>query len=195
MISFNRYYIFSALRLMFRRVISVVIISKLKIGYRNMHISWSATISPGCSIATFDSGSITIGRRSYLGPGAIINTRHGAIDIGPDVYIGPGAIIVARESIMIACDTQIAEYVTIRDQDHDFQDGGRIRSSGFLVSPISISSNVWLGAKCTILRGSTIGEGAVVGAHAVVRGAIPAMTIAVGIPARVVRSYRVSNST
>jgi acetyltransferase-like isoleucine patch superfamily enzyme len=56
------------------------------------------------------------------------------------------------------------------------------------VEPVTIGSDAWLGAKVTVLRGATIGDGAVVGANAVVRGLVPARSVAVGIPARVVRT-------
>ena len=56
-----------------------------------------------------------------------------------------------------------------------------------LTAPVTIGRDCWLGSKSTVLRGSTIGDGAVIGAHALVRGKIPKNAIAVGIPARVVK--------
>ena len=54
-------------------------------------------------------------------------------------------------------------------------------------APIVLGKNVWIGSNATILQGVTIGDNAVIGAGAVVTGDIPADTVAVGVPARVVK--------
>jgi lipopolysaccharide O-acetyltransferase len=56
-------------------------------------------------------------------------------------------------------------------------------------APITIGRNVWLGDGVCVLTGASIGDGAIIGANSVVRGPIPAATIAVGAPARVVRRW------
>ncbi|MDQ0643810.1 acetyltransferase-like isoleucine patch superfamily enzyme [Microbacterium murale] len=55
-------------------------------------------------------------------------------------------------------------------------------------APVSIGRNVWIGANATILAGVTIGDDAVVAAASVVTKDVPARTVVVGSPARVVRS-------
>ncbi len=57
-----------------------------------------------------------------------------------------------------------------------------------------IGNDVWLGHGCTIMSGSEIGDGAVVGAHSVVRGRIPPYAIVIGNPAKVVK-YRFDEKT
>jgi acetyltransferase-like isoleucine patch superfamily enzyme len=54
-------------------------------------------------------------------------------------------------------------------------------------NPIKIGANVWIGFDCCILPGVTIGDGSVVGARSVVMENVPAFSVAVGNPARVVR--------
>ena len=54
-------------------------------------------------------------------------------------------------------------------------------------APIVLGKNVWVGSNATILQGVTIGDNSVIGAGAVVTGDIPANTVAVGVPAKVVR--------
>ena len=54
-------------------------------------------------------------------------------------------------------------------------------------APIVLGKNVWVGSNATILQGVTIGDNAVIGAGAVVTGDIPANTVAVGVPARVIK--------
>ncbi|TXN42681.1 CatB-related O-acetyltransferase [Methylobacterium sp. WL7] len=52
---------------------------------------------------------------------------------------------------------------------------------------VSIGNDVWLGANCTILSGVSIGDGAVIGAHAVISKDVPPYAIAVGNPAQTIR--------
>jgi carbonic anhydrase/acetyltransferase-like protein (isoleucine patch superfamily) len=55
---------------------------------------------------------------------------------------------------------------------------------------VRIGPDCWIGVKVSVLRGTRVGRGSVLGAHAVVRGDIPEYSIAVGAPARVVRDRR-----
>jgi acetyltransferase-like isoleucine patch superfamily enzyme len=57
-----------------------------------------------------------------------------------------------------------------------------------------IESDVWVGTKVTVLRGSIIGRGSVIGANSVVKGYFEPLTIAGGVPARVIRSRRETTS-
>ena len=109
--------------------------------------------------------------------------------------MGIGSVIVARECIQIGTDVLIAEYVTIRDQDHLFDGAGITSRSGFSTAPIVIGNNVWLGAKVTVTKGVTIGDNVVIGANSVVAHDIPANCIAVGAPARVIRELRLGEKT
>ena len=100
-----------------------------------------------------------------------------------NVFIGHGVTIVARKSITIGNNSQIAEYVTIRDQNH--QVGSQlIRCSDYDTQTISIGEDVWLGAKCTVLKGTIISDKAVIGANSVVTKDIPAATINAGVPSK-----------
>jgi len=57
-------------------------------------------------------------------------------------------------------------------------------------SPIHIGTNVWIGFDCCVLPGVSIGEGAVIGARSVVAADVPAFSVAVGNPARVIRNLK-----
>ena len=57
-------------------------------------------------------------------------------------------------------------------------------------SPVRVGPDTWVGAKASILRGTVIGQGSVVAAHAVVRGQVPAYSIVGGVPARVLKDRR-----
>ena len=79
--------------------------------------------------------------------------------------------------------------VVIRDQDHNLKNGVSITNSGLKDDFIVIHENVWLAAKCTILRGSEIESGVVVGANSVVKGKLEANTVYAGIPSQKIYTY------
>lgn len=119
---------------------------------------------------------------------ADITVKHGILEIGARSYIGQFSVICARESIVIGSDCLIAEHVSIRDQDHRFGLGLLTAEAGFTTSSISIGDNVWIGAKTTVTKGVSIGDNAVIGANSVVTQDIPPNSVAVGAPARVIRT-------
>ena len=87
--------------------------------------------------------------------------------------------------------TIVADWVYICDFDHVTEDVHvPIKDQGITKSPVRIGPDVWIGAKATVLRGTRIGRGSVVAAHAVVKGDVPAYSIIGGIPARVLRDRR-----
>ncbi|MBL0351767.1 MAG: acyltransferase [Dechloromonas sp.] len=138
----------------------------------------------GILLKATDGGSIAIGPGTCFGENVQIIARNGRVIIENDVFIGTGSIIVCMENIFIGKDTLIAEYVVIRDQDHSTRTRP-IRDAGFITSAIHIGQDVWIGCKATILRGATLGDGCVIGAHALVKSEIPKGVLAVGVPARV----------
>jgi acetyltransferase-like isoleucine patch superfamily enzyme len=148
------------------------------------------TIDPSARIAADDGGSIEIGEGAEIAACATIIAEGGIIRIGAHCHIGIGTTIHAKASVEIGDDTLIAQYVAIRDHDHGTADPGlHYRLQGFVLAPVRIGRNAWLGTKVTVLKGATIGDDAVVGANAVVTGTIDAGSVAVGVPARAIR-YR-----
>lgn len=112
----------------------------------------------------------------------------GTLSIGERVIFGHHCTIGCKERIEIGDDCLLAEMVSIRDHDHNFARlDVPIRAQGATCAPVKIGRDVWLGAKVTVLKGVTIGDGAIIGANAVVTRDIPPLAIAVGIPARVVK--------
>ena len=91
----------------------------------------------------------------------------GEIEIGDNTLIGPQCVIWGR-------DHRISRHKLIRKQTH-------------VKAQVYIGSDVWIGANVTILKGARIGQGAVIGGGAVVTHDIPAYTVAVGNPAKVLK--------
>ena len=133
-----------------------------------------------------DGGSITVGNNVSFSLGAQLTAKGGIIHIEDNVIVGAGTVIVAQESIVIGRDTMIAEYVVIRDQDHA-TNTSPYSKAGYITTAIIIGANVWIACKATVLRGSVIGDNAVVGAHGLVNGNIDEGMLAVGVPARSIK--------
>jgi acetyltransferase-like isoleucine patch superfamily enzyme len=113
---------------------------------------------------------------------------HGHLTIGDGVFFNRGCYVAVYSSLTIGDNCLFGERVSIHDENHVVGRGPEpIAARGFVAQPIVIGNNVWVGAKATILQGVCIGDNAVIGANAVVTRDVPANTIAVGIPARVVR--------
>lgn len=109
--------------------------------------------------------NITVGDNFYCNHNCYF-TDGVAITIGDNVFIGPN------------CCLTTAEHALDPEQ----------RSAGMEIArPITIGSNVWLGAGTTVLAGVTIGDNTVIGAGSVVKHPIPANVVAVGVPCRVLR--------
>ncbi len=112
----------------------------------------------------------------------------GTLQIGARTIFGHHCTLAAKESLVIGEDCLIAEMVSIRDHDHRFDDYDvPIRMQGAICAPVSIGNNVWLAARVIVTKGITIGDGAIVGAGAVVTRDVPAGAIAAGVPARVIK--------
>ena len=111
----------------------------------------------------------------------------GTLQLDEGVYINYGCSISASELVHIGPRCTIGTYVIIMDNDFHRLEPER-RQERPPSSPIILEENVWLGARVIVLPGVTIGEGSVVGAGSVVTRSIPARSVAVGVPARVVKS-------
>lgn len=129
-------------------------------------------------------GHIQIGSGTAFDRWVDLVARDCTLQIGEDCFFGKGCVIVARAGIVIGNGCQIAEHVTIRDQDHRIMSDTLIRESGFEATPIEIGENVWIGAGAVITRGVTIGNGAVIGAGAVVTQDVSSGIRVGGVPAR-----------
>lgn len=109
----------------------------------------------------------------------------GRIDIGDYVLISPGTRISACDAIVIGDAVMMAHGVYITDSDwHGLHDRTERDPEP---RPVHIGRNVWLGDRCTVLKGVTIGDNSVVGAGAVVSRDVPPNVVVAGNPARVVR--------
>ena len=152
-----------------------------------------ATFAPRCDVrsgfrlASRPGAVVTFGERCVLDRSMTVECW-GRLEVGAGTVFGHHCTVGAKESVVIGPHCLIAEMVSIRDNDHVFEDQSRpYLEQGHVTSPVVIGRNVWLGSKVVVSRGVTIGDGAVIGAGAVVTRDIPAGAVAVGVPAKVVR--------
>lgn len=112
--------------------------------------------------------------------------------LGKNCKIGDNVHIAASQQVTVGDDCLFASNIYISDTNHGTlqDDPATPPDSRPLTSqPVSIGKNVWLGEGVAVLPGAKIGDGCIVGAHAVVKGEIPPYTMAVGAPAKPVKQY------
>jgi acetyltransferase-like isoleucine patch superfamily enzyme len=120
--------------------------------------------------------------------GSYVSARLGHVEIGSNGYIGHHVWIGGRGRTSIGPWFLCAPNVTIISSNHDYRDRSRpYAEQEEIVGKIEIGENVWIGATCVVLPGATVGDGAVIAAGSVVRGSVPARTLAAGNPAVLVR--------
>lgn len=103
-------------------------------------------------------------------------TKQATLELGQNVFINRNVIIACRKHIAIGAGTVIGPNVVIYDHDHRFDVNGRVKENApnpYKEGDVIIGKNVWLGAGAIILRGTTIGDGSIIAAGAVVKGNIP----------------------
>jgi acetyltransferase-like isoleucine patch superfamily enzyme len=140
-------------------------------------------IRPGASLTVGRSVSIRDDYDFYV---------QGDLRIGADVFMNRNFQLACYSRIEIGDSVRFGERVSVHDESHLFEpvpvtSGAR---NTYVARPITIQSDVWIGANTVVLGGSVIGQGSVIGANSVVRGVIPAFVIAAGSPAVVIRSLK-----
>lgn len=112
-----------------------------------------------------------------------------SIVIGDDVFVGRGCEFNIMERIRIGRDCLIASGCKFIDHDHGLTvDDGPMRTLPCPGEEIELEDDVWIGVNAVVLKGVSIGRGAVVAAGAVVTKSIPPYEIWGGIPARQIGS-------
>ena len=133
-------------------------------------------------------GRVVLGRWVHVGDETRLRAHEGTLRIGDKVVFGRGDTVNCYLDVEVGARTLIADWVYITDFDHRFDNLDLpIKDQGIVKSPVRIGPDCWLGVKVSVLRGSVIGRGCVVAAHAVVRGDIPDRSVAAGVPARVLK--------
>jgi galactoside O-acetyltransferase len=139
----------------------------------NIKIGKQFTLAPFCQLFCQDrTGSeLVIGDRVSLNYNVMVNADGGKIYLGNNVIIGPQTVL--------------------RAANHRFEDPNLpIRDQGNKGGAIVVEDDVWIGANVVVLPDVKIGKGSVIGAGSVVTRDIPEYSVAVGVPARVIKSRK-----
>ena len=126
-------------------------------------------------------GEIPIGKRVFMNGSLQVAER---IEIGDDVLIAWGVTIVDNNSHSIGFSRRAKDVLDFRAGTKDW--------APVTIAPVCIKAKAWIGFNAIILKGVTVGEGAIVGAGSVVTRSVPAWTIVAGNPARVIREIPVA---
>ena len=134
---------------------------------------------------------IIIGDGVFLGRNTILNCKNGDIVLGENANFGFNCHIFSASLVEIGKNALIAAYTYFVGGDHTFS---RVDIAP-LFQPrtskgIVVGDNVWLGAGVVVQDGVTIGRDVIIGSNAVVNRDIPDYTIAVGVPAKVIKKRR-----
>ena len=156
-----------------------------------------------CSISrplfTHHPEYIQLGNRVSIGPYCRIEVHPASpgnrrlkpvVTIGDRVRIEHGVNISGHSELLIEDDALIAGGCYISDNNHSMDpEGPRYLEQSLTTAPTIIGKGVWLGQNVCVLAGSMIGERSIIGAGSIVNGYIPSYSIAVGAPARVIKTY------
>lgn len=133
-------------------------------------------------------GRLEIGRWVHVGDHTRLRAHEGTLRVGDKCVLGRDSTVNCYLDIEIGAGTLVSDWVYVGDFDHVADDVHRpIKDQGIVKTPVRIGPGSWLGVKSSVLRGSWIGRGSIVGAHAVARGRYPDLSVIAGVPGRVVR--------
>jgi acetyltransferase-like isoleucine patch superfamily enzyme len=133
----------------------------------------------------------TIGAWVWIGNGCAFRAHEGHLSIGRKTTFGGNNTINCYQRVEIKEECLFADNIYIVDFDHWYIDPlVSIRSQGIRKEDIVMGPNVWIAEKATILRGTNIGEGAVVGAMSLVIRDVPPYAVVGGVPARIIKYRR-----
>jgi acetyltransferase-like isoleucine patch superfamily enzyme len=168
------------------------ILSKIKIIWlktRSYNIHFNTDIDISSRFFSSNKGAIEIEEKCFIGRNVDITAgRDGQILIHKRTNINQRTIIDIHNKLEIGENSLIAPDCYICDYDHRYDNSQKaIRDQGYKSAPIVIGNNVWVGAKCIILKNVTIGNNVVIGAGSVVTKDIPDNVVVAGLPVRVIK--------
>lgn len=165
----------------------IEIATDAKVNYRGIRLRPPAKLSIGAGsifegsiAADRPEAEVTVGTNTFVGSSTIVTAKR--VDIGDDVLISWGCTFVDHDS-------HSTDW-SVRAGDVQRHYSGQKNWDGIAMRPIRICNKVWIGFNALVLKGVTIGEGAVVAAGSVVTKDVPEYTLVAGNPARVIRDIR-----
>jgi acetyltransferase-like isoleucine patch superfamily enzyme len=150
-----------------------------------------------------DSSKISVGKYSHIQGELLVFPHGGCIAIGDWCYIGEGSRIWSAASIVMGDRVLVSHSVNVFDNlTHPLRAAERHEQARRILTeghphdvslgeqPVTIHDDAWIGAGAFVLRGVTLGQGAIVAAGAVVTKDVPPFSIVAGNPATLVRELK-----
>jgi len=159
----------------------------------NVHLGRHVYLDHGVYLHACPQG-IFIGDDTFVMHGSVLHVYnfrdlpHAGIWVGRNCYVGEQCLIRGQGGVHIGDDVLLAPRVQILAVNHVFENPSRpIMQQGITAQGVWVGDGAWIGAGAILLDGVRVESGAVVGAGAVVTQDVPPRTLAVGVPARIVR--------
>jgi acetyltransferase-like isoleucine patch superfamily enzyme len=151
----------------------------------------NVAINDHCTLIARSQKGISLGEDSTLMYGVYMDTESqdvGFIDIGQGVYIGTGCCLHGHQGLEIGDHSLLAQNITITPYSHLFSLKDRlIKDQGGHSRKVTIGRDCYIGMNCCILYSADVSDGSVVGSGSVVVHSIPPYSVAVGVPAKVIK--------
>ena len=158
---------------------------------QNISVGNNVTIGDNCVLIANSKRGIIIGNDITLKHGVYLDTEvqdTGYIEIGNGVYIGTGCCLHGHQGLEIGDYTLLAQNITITPFSHKFANrDDLIWKQGGNSRKVSIGRDCYIGMNCCVLYSADVMEGSVVGSGSVVVHTIPPYSVAVGVPAKVIK--------
>jgi acetyltransferase-like isoleucine patch superfamily enzyme len=167
---------------------------------RRLNSVGTGTRLPGFIERRNEGATISIGKGCFIQGRLVAERPESRIELADNVLVGGGTVIDCALSVIVESDVLISYDCIIADADnHSLFPERRVKdldnwmNHGFhdwshtAMAAVRICKGAWIGARSIILKGVTIGEGAVIGMGSVVTHDVPPRTIVAGNPARVIR--------
>jgi acetyltransferase-like isoleucine patch superfamily enzyme len=159
-----------------------------KLWNNQLEVGRGAKIDPRAFIAR--GGRVTLGESTVIRAGAMLLPSSGFIQIGNRSSVNHYTIINGEGGVEIGNSVMVAAFVSIFAANHNFDDPNVpiLEQGTSTKGGVKIDDDVWIGTHAVILDGVNIGTGSVIAAGAVVTKDVPAYSVVMGVPGKVVRS-------
>jgi acetyltransferase-like isoleucine patch superfamily enzyme len=159
----------------------------------NVHLGRNVYLDSHCYLHACPAG-IFVGDETFVMHGSVLHVYNfrdlpsSGIWIGRNCYLGEYCLIRGQGGVKIGDSVLLAPRVQVLAVNHLFDDPARpVIEQGISAEGIVVEDGAWIGAGAILLDGVRIGRGAVVGAGSVVTRDVPSRTLALGVPAKIVR--------
>ncbi|UGS35027.1 acyltransferase [Capillimicrobium parvum] len=162
----------------------------LKLRFRGrLRTDGIAFVCPGVTFEIGRGAVVHLGRWSWIGHGSKVRAHEGEVRIGAKTVLGQECTISSFQHVSIGRECIVADRVMLIDFDHGVVEVERpVRGQGIYKRDVNVGHNVWIGYGACILRGTTVGDNAIIGTSTVVTKDVPANAVVGGVPAQVLRT-------